>query len=503
MADVLPLPSPNKRKLIFVAVIAAVFLTILVLVLSLSDVGKPAAGKGFKPEKKEVVIWTVNMAPTIFETLTKGFNDYVGRNDMKLVVRNFGSYDDYLDILPRAIHAKASPDIFVVPNHGGHTLWDPYIVYLGEDYIDFKDFETRYHPLFVDELIFEEKQKVKGSNQLVRGIRGIPVGFEPMGIYYNRKIISSVPTFWDKIPELITEDAKTNTIPTLSLGYGRATPVSSDIVPLLTMQERGVQLNTYSTLDSVESRATIEKYLDYRREPNNLNQFKDAYDNTLTNADLFVRGKVGTLVGYPSTFNDIELAKKRAKKDKALAEAFDEDVRWTTIPQVEEDPKKQINLARYMYFALSKTGMNRNFEKPSNDPAIKFMQFLNTAKAQETFFRNHEYYLPSQLDLLRTESKTRIDGKDGPGMIVSDWYVSTQKFIAYNMGIPHFFTYIAQKALDEPGATSSVISGNMLEFLNCKIKHLSDPDTYEKSCECRTDVSKNNNNYWPLCGNDV
>jgi hypothetical protein len=166
------------------------------------------------------------------------------------------------------------------------------------------------------------------------------------------------------------------------------------------MQERGVQLNTYSTLDSVESRATIEKYLDYRREPNNLNQFKDAYDNTLTNADLFVRGKVGTLVGYPSTFNDIELAKKRAKKDKALAEAFDEDVRWTTIPQVEEDPKKQINLARYMYFALSKTGMNRNFEKPSNDPAIKFMQFLNTAKAQETFFRHHEYYLPSQLDLL-------------------------------------------------------------------------------------------------------
>jgi len=130
MTDVLPLPSPNKRKLIFVAVIAAVFLAILVLVLSLSDVGKPAAGKGFKPEKKEVVIWTVNMAPTIFETLTKGFNDYVGRNDMKLVVRNFGSYDDYLDILPRAIHAKASPDIFVVPNHGGHTLWDPYIVYL-------------------------------------------------------------------------------------------------------------------------------------------------------------------------------------------------------------------------------------------------------------------------------------------------------------------------------------------------------------------------------------
>jgi ABC-type glycerol-3-phosphate transport system substrate-binding protein len=136
---------------------------------------------------------------------------------MKLVVRDFGSYEDYLEIFPRAVYAKTSPDVIVVPNHGGHILLDPYIVYLGEDSIDFKDFETRYHPLFVDELIFEEKQKVNGSNQLVRGIRGIPVGFEPMGIYYNRKIISSVPLFWDKIPELITEEGKTNTIPTLSL----------------------------------------------------------------------------------------------------------------------------------------------------------------------------------------------------------------------------------------------------------------------------------------------
>jgi hypothetical protein len=156
-----------------------------------------------------------------------------------------------------------------------------------------------------------------------------------------------------------------------------------------------------------------------------------------------------------------------------------------------------------MYFALAKNGMNRNHEKPSNDPAIKFMQFLNTAKAQETFFKNHQYYLPSQLNLLRSEAKTKIDSKTGPGMIVSDWYVATQQFIPYNMGIPHFFTYIARRALDEPGATSSVISGNMLEYMSCKIKHLSDPDTYERACECRTDVSKNNNNYWPICGNDV
>ena len=196
---------------------------------------------------------------------------------------------------------------------------------------------------------------------------------------------------------------------------------------------------------------------------------------------------------------EIDVAQKRAKKDKELDGDFDKLIRWTTIPQVDNDPKKQINTARYMYFALSKYGVNRNAEKPSNDPVIKFMQFLNTASAQETFFKNHEYYLPSQIALLKSEADTRIDPTTGPGMTVGDWYSALQKFIPYDMGIPHEFLYIAQKALDEPGATSSVISGNMLSYLACKLNHLKDPDTYERACECRTDVEKNNNNYWPMC----
>jgi hypothetical protein len=57
--------------------------------LILSGVGKKDSAKGFSPKTKEVSIWTVNMSPSIFEELNKGFNDYVDRRDMKLVVRNF------------------------------------------------------------------------------------------------------------------------------------------------------------------------------------------------------------------------------------------------------------------------------------------------------------------------------------------------------------------------------------------------------------------------------
>lgn len=499
MADVLPLPSPNKRKLIFVAIIATILAAILIVILMLSGVGKKDSAKGFKPETKEVSIWVVNMSPAIFEELNSWFNNYVERRDMKLVVRNFASYEDFLTIFPRAVQAGTSPDVVLVPNHGGHIYLDPYIVSLGENIIDFDDFENRFHALFVDELLFEEKQKVDGQNQIVRGIRGVPVGFEPLGIYYNRDLMPTTPKFWEKIEELLSEDATEKLVPAVSLGYGRATPASADLLAFLTMQYKGEDFNSYDQIDSVESRSTIEKLLKYRLEPNNLSQYSDAYRNTLTNTDLFARGLVATLVGYPSTERDILLAIDRAKKDKSYDKDFEDEVRWTTIPQVEEDPEKQINFARYMYFTMTKFGVNRNKEKPSNDPVIRFMQYLATAEAQKIFFDNYEYYLPSQIALL-AEPKSQIDSKTGEfKMTIGDWYVPTQKFVLYNKWLPHLFTYIVEKALDEPGATASVISGNILSYLKCKMNHLVDPDTYDTSCECITDTQQNNNHYWPVC----
>lgn len=168
MADTLPLPSPTKRKIIFVSILFAVFLIIIAGFLSLSGVGKSDTGKGFKPETKTVVIWSVNMSPTLFESLNKGYNDFVDRNDMKLSVRDFGSYEDLIEMLPRAVQANTAPDVVLIPNHGGYAYVDPYITSLSENIIDLTDFEDRFHPLFVDELVFEEKQKVDGANKVIR-----------------------------------------------------------------------------------------------------------------------------------------------------------------------------------------------------------------------------------------------------------------------------------------------------------------------------------------------
>ena len=113
----LPLPTPNRRKLVFAGIVLAIFLVFLGIFLLLSNMNQPASGKGFTPKTKEVVIWTVNMPTTLFDTLGKGFNDYLGRKDMKIKARDFSSYEDLLEVLPRSVQANASPDVIVVPNH--------------------------------------------------------------------------------------------------------------------------------------------------------------------------------------------------------------------------------------------------------------------------------------------------------------------------------------------------------------------------------------------------
>ncbi len=158
-------------------------------------------------------------------------------------------------------------------------------------------------------------------------------------------------------------------------------------------------------MNSTDSRAIFEDYMAFRRAPNSLNQFESRFTETLTTTDLFVRGKIATLIGYPSTYQDIAIAIQRARQDGELAPDFIKSLRITTVPQDEIDPKKQTNFAKYSYIALTKNGANRDSKKPSNDPVLKFAQFLLTEEAQDIFAKHPNYMLP-------TQNMTLVEKKD-------------------------------------------------------------------------------------------
>ena len=172
MSDTFPTaPETNIRKWIFVGIVCGIIFIIFAVIVFMSGAGKTSAGKGFNPVSKEVSLWTVGMDPKVFTALNAGFNDYLGRSDMKLDINNFTSFDDYIEMLPRVINAGQSPDLIMVPNHGGYRFFDQYINSLGLNMVDFADFETRFHKLFFEELVFSEKEKVDGKDIIVQGLR--------------------------------------------------------------------------------------------------------------------------------------------------------------------------------------------------------------------------------------------------------------------------------------------------------------------------------------------
>lgn len=161
MSDTLPtIPETNIRKWIFIGIVTGIlFIIVAFFTFMSSGGGKTLAGKGFDPESKQITLWTVGMDPKIFMNLNTQFNKYLGRSDMKLDIKNFASFEDYIDILPRAMQSDTPPDLIMVPNHGGYRFFDQYISSLGGNIVDFTDFETRFHKLFFEELVYSETIK--------------------------------------------------------------------------------------------------------------------------------------------------------------------------------------------------------------------------------------------------------------------------------------------------------------------------------------------------------
>ena len=69
---------------------------------------------------------------------------------------------------------------------------------------------------------------------------------------------------------------------------------------------------------------------------------------SLTTVDLFMRGRIAMLVGYPSLIREIEKSEKRAG-----SEALGDLILTEKLPQ-DSLGKNRSNLARYRYLAVSK-----------------------------------------------------------------------------------------------------------------------------------------------------
>ena len=103
-----------------------------------------------------------------------------------------------------------------------------------------------------------------------------------------------------------------------------------------------------------------------------------------TTLDLFMRGDIGMIYGYPSLITELEKSDKRAGISSKAGVILTEK-----IPALSAESGRAKNIAKFNFFALSKT-------TPNPEAGVKFLEYLMTSEAEKIFLQNNSYLISAQ-----------------------------------------------------------------------------------------------------------
>lgn len=300
-----------------------------------------------------------------------------------------------------------------------------------------------------------------------------------MGVFYNWKLVKTVPHLWNDIGPsgVVSTDAEApGDIPDYAdilLGLNsRYIPGAPDILSLFFLQNG---ISSYSKFSETGANKALDSYVAFSgKSPQStvthiLGTMKDL---NLSTVDMFVRGKIGMIIGYPSLLREIEYSVKRAGTENVLTS---KTLRTSEIPQTSLDPKDAVNLAEYNYFALSKIS-------PNVQAGYAFLAYLSSGEAEEKYLKSFPLYLPAQR--IREESKMNE--------ALSSEYDRVKYRSFMNPDIPlqvfekglknEYDAYFTRILGDTPKETKLILSG-VMKYLDCNKKHLIDQTALEEECK--------------------
>lgn len=388
----------SKNKIIFFVIIWILWIGILYGAWKL---WKTDTEKTNVP--KELKVWILENDSHgydgVIEAFKKANPEY---KNTKIVIENqwnYSTYAEYEKMLLSTLADGNGPDIFSVYANGSSYL-DNRLEPIPTDILNPEVIQKEYDRLF-EELIVQNISKDYPGTY----IKWIPIWYEGMGVFYNRDIIEKIPLTWNEIDEKFLTMGNTTSVPVWIGIESSYLPNISDIITLFLLQHGA---KSYQDIGDKWATA-INRYLAYGSSnplegtdtnAKNVSYFRDEMKEKKYHIiDLFVGGKIGFILWYPSLATEIEDSMKRAGIDKT-----DFTLATEIVPQFESDKKKQANLARYWYFAISK-----NTKNPYH--AAKFLTFLTTAEAWEAFHKSFPYYIPARIDIQEKYKDTPLSSK--------------------------------------------------------------------------------------------
>lgn len=373
----------SPRKIIFLVIIGILWILLIYGIWNLSQSRKARENT----EVKSISVWVVWDTSKQYQTL---FSEFSVLNktykDTTINVRVFPDYDKYQRSLLSTLSEGTGPDIFMV-EWGGDSILESKVFPLPGSIVDLSNFDKKYEDIFLPLIQSEGTGK-----ETVRSLLGVPLGYETLGLFYHKSLLRSVPKTWPEVETLTLSSDKPSVLAT-NLGFSPLyTPYATDIIAYF-MGKGGI---VRSNKEIGGGDAGMAEYLAYGIRPseamplsdglqweseaspfqNTLDIHKEMNEGSLTTIDLFIRGRIAIIIGFPSLIREIEKSEKRGWKevldDIILTERLPQDSLW----------KKRVNIARYRYLALSKKSQNL-------DAAADLLSYLMSetawAKAQEAF----------------------------------------------------------------------------------------------------------------------
>lgn len=292
-------------------------------------------------------------------------------------------------------------------------------------------------------------------------------------MFYNWKLVRSVPHLWSELQVPHPTDTPTTDYTDILLGLdGRYVFGASDIYSLFALQNG---IASYSGLTDAGGSAALDAYMSFSgaTDATTLATLRSKMEDlNLSTLDLFVRGEVGMVVGFPSLMREIEYAVKRAGSNSVLASGF---LRTTEIPQLSNDPTKAVNLVDYNYFALSKGAK-------SPDAGYAFLAFLSTREAEEKYLASFPYALPAQR-IFEEPRTNAIMSKDYTRVKYTSFMNADVPLSGFDKGLKNEYDTYFSHSLGNTKITSTNLLRGAIQYIDCTRKHLLQQTSFDEECK--------------------
>ncbi len=371
----------NKNKIIFaiIAVVLVWLITILVINLNSGRNNNVRTNSTW-----DFKIWILDDSETDFTNFVTWFKtanpSFATKN---ILVESFSDTQTYINTLTSAIASWNAPDIFMLNNSESWVL-ENQILWIDPTVISPNDFRLRFDPIFWSDLIITDE-----TDSTVEFLKGVPAGYEALGIFYNRKYFlrpSDMRTWSDFAKEVKTISNKYSNIIPIALWNGAWVTRAVDAITSLIVLEGKDSL---TTSDASQVRQVLAMYNAFgQRDGDNRYNILSAPFIRDIDIDFFTQWDVAAMIGYPRDL----LAIDRIWYQKNFLFA-------TPFPSYAGSEKKvSIN---YNYFAINKDSTHVN-------TALSFLSYLSSNQGQQAYIDAFPYYLSPEVDVATNMSEKKI-----------------------------------------------------------------------------------------------